>query len=70
MKTLSEYMKEQQLTDEMFGDMVGRCRLQILRYRQGTQIPSRRTMARIFKVTGGAVPPSSFYTSSFLKETP
>lgn len=59
--TLDEFMKNNDYTDESFGKRIGKSRIQILRYRQGVQIPGRDAMKKIFKISGGHVTADSFY---------
>lgn len=58
---LSAYMKDNNLTDQGFGDLIGRSRMQVFRYRRNEQMPDKDTMLRILEVTKGAVDPASFY---------
>ncbi len=57
-------MQENELTDEGFGERIGRSRMQVFRYRHGEDVPSKKTMERILQVTEGQVQPGSFYQVS------
>lgn len=59
--TLKEWMKLKELSDEAFGQLIKRSRMQVLRYRHGEQIPARKTMEKICEVTDNQVTPASFY---------
>lgn len=61
MKTLSEFMQDNDYTDESFGERIGKSRMQIYRYRHGLQVPTKKTMQRILEESGGVIDPSSFY---------
>ena len=62
MLTLEQYMRENNLTDQGFADLIGRSRMQVIRYRKGVQMPRRKVMEKIEEVTKGQVGPSSFYS--------
>lgn len=59
--TLDDYMIKEKLTDQEFGDRIGKSRMQVFRYRHGLQVPGKKTMPVIIEKTCGRVPPSSFY---------
>lgn len=58
---LNEFMKKEGLTDKKFGEMIGKSRIQVYRYRNGEQIPDKETVIKIHEISNGQVPPGSFY---------
>jgi len=53
--TLKEYLDQNGLSLKGFADQCGLSAPTILRARDGTNMPSRRTLAAIVSATGGAV---------------
>jgi hypothetical protein len=60
---LDEYMKQHDLTDEGFGERIGKKRLTIFKYRHGLIVPGKDAMERIVSITEGRVTPNDFYAS-------
>lgn len=58
---LDEYMKQQKLTDESFGERIGINRLQVFKYRHGRAKPREKVMQKIHDETGGLVTANDFY---------
>ncbi len=60
--TLSEFLKQRDLTITCFAKMIGVTAPAAWRYCNGERIPRPITMRRIVEVTGGAVQPQDFYS--------
>ena len=58
--TLTQYLKQHDLTDEAFAAMIDVERSTVSRLR-GSQIPKRDIMHRIVQATNGAVTANDFY---------
>ncbi len=67
MKTLDQYLTDKGLSDEGFGEQIGKTGMQVGRYRRGLAIPREEVMENIYDETGGVVPPNSFYSFTFRK---
>jgi len=61
---LDEYMKQQDLTDEGFGERIGVNRLQVFKYRHGRAKPREEVMQKIHDESGGQVTANDFYNLS------
>ena len=61
MTTLADYLRDHKLTPTEFGRTIGVSSEAVRRYRDGTRIPERETMALIVEATKSAVTPNDFY---------
>jgi len=59
--TLSEFLETTNSTDAAFAAAVGVERTTVLRWRLGTTIPDRDSMAAIIRETEGRVTPNDFF---------
>lgn len=59
--TLSEYLRQHDLTAASFAERIGVATMTVCRYAKGQRIPRRAIMARIVAATGGAVGPQDFF---------
>ena len=62
---LSEWRKSADLTIVQLAAAVGVSDMSIGRYERGEHIPQREIMARIVKITDGAVRSTDFYEEAF-----
>lgn len=57
---LDHWMRDNDVTDQAFGELVGVDRATICRYRLGRRMPNAEMMRRIHEATRGAVTPNDF----------
>lgn len=60
---LDDYLRQNNLTEQAFADLIGTSQATVNRYRNG-RIPEPEAMERIVKATTGAVQPNDFYQLS------
>jgi transcriptional regulator with XRE-family HTH domain len=58
---LSDYLKENELTDEAFGEKIGRDRSSVYRLKNSQTKPTADVLQAIVNATGGAVTPNDFF---------
>lgn len=58
---LDTYISDKKMTDESFGEQIGRSRIQVFKYRHGLAMPRKDAMERIVEVTKGQVTSQDFY---------
>lgn len=57
---LLDYLREKGLTQQQFGDLIGRSQQAVARY-CAARVPDSDTMKLILAASGGAVTPNDFY---------
>lgn len=58
---LDAYLRDRDLTDEKFADIIGVDRSAVTRWRNGTVCPEPLNQRKILEVTGGLVTPNDFF---------
>lgn len=58
---LSAWLSENKVSQQAFADAIGSSQSQVARFAAGTRIPNRGAMAKIVRVTDGAVTANDFY---------
>ena len=59
---LAEYMKANQLTDQMMAAKTGQSRVSVTRHRNGTNFPKRKALNAYKRVSNGLVTADGFMT--------
>ncbi|WP_153005279.1 helix-turn-helix domain-containing protein [Aureimonas ureilytica] len=62
--TLIEYLRTNQIKQDVFALQIGVTQASVTRYANGLRIPRPKIMARIFQATRGQVSASDFYLSA------
>jgi transcriptional regulator with XRE-family HTH domain len=58
---LSDYLRQSELTDEAFGELIGRDRSSVYRLKNGQTKPTADVLQAIVHATEGAVTPNDFF---------
>lgn len=61
MFTLKKYLKNNNITQKDFAELLGVDKMTLWRYVQGTRIPKPKIMQKIFELTKGEVTANDFY---------
>lgn len=61
MEKLKKYLKNNNITQKKFAELIGVDKMTLWRYVQGSRIPKPKIMQKIFELTNGQVTANDFY---------